>query len=225
VISTGDEIVPVDWLPRPGQIRNSNLYSIASLITSAGGVPVLLDIVPDDELLLLDSLENGLAQADALAFTGGSSVGERDLIVKVLTGMPGAEMLAHGVAISPGKPTLLAQVGSKAVFGLPGHPVSAWMVASIFLTAFIKYLEGEELRKGPFGERTGAILAAPVHSAQGREEYVRVRLERRDDGLYAIPLFGKSGVLSTLAKADGLLVVPTHAEGLPAGEHVDVIRL
>jgi molybdopterin molybdotransferase len=108
------------------------------------------------------------------------------------------------------------------VFGLPGHPVSALVVAQVFLAPFLRYLEGEELKSEPAGTRVRAALTTSVHSAQGREEYIRVKIEEKQRQIGARPVFGKSGMLSTLVKADGFIVVPMHAEGIPAGEMVDV---
>ncbi len=222
VVSTGDEIVPVTAAPPPGQIRDINAHSIAALVRTAGGEAETFDIVPDDPALLRAALEKALASADVVALSGGSSVGERDHMVNVVSSMPGAVVHAHGIAISPGKPTLIAAVGGKPVFGLPGHPVSALLVAQVFLTPFLRYLEGEALKRTPAGGRIRAVLTGSVHSAQGREEYVRVQIEERQGQLNARPVFGKSGMLSTLVKADGFVVVPIHAEGIPAGEPVDV---
>jgi molybdopterin molybdotransferase len=223
VISTGDEIVPVTEVPSPGRIRDINAHSIAALVRSAGGEAEMFDSVPDDPAQLRAALETALASADVVALSGGSSVGERDHMVSVVTSLSGAVVHAHGIAISPGKPTLVASVGGKPVFGLPGHPVSALVVAQVFFAPFIRYLEGEALKRGPAGARVRAVLVASVHSAQGREEYVRVKMEERQGGFGARPVFGKSGMLSTLVKADGFVVVPIHTEGIPAGEMVDVI--
>jgi molybdopterin molybdotransferase len=226
VVSTGDEVVPIDRRPVPGQIRDANLHSIASLVRAAGGIPILHDIVKDDRAALRAMLEQCLLQADVLAFSGGSSVGERDLLVQVVSELPGAAVLAHGIAISPGKPTLLARWGHKAIFGLPGHPVSAWIVASVFLAPFLRYLQGDPLRKGPLGATVKAAISTSLHSAQGREDYVRVRLQRDGlDGLIAAPLFGKSGMLSTLARADGVIAIPALSEGISKGELVNVTLL
>jgi molybdopterin molybdotransferase len=222
VISTGDEIVPVTDDPPPGRIRDINSHSIAALVRASGGEAERFDIVPDDPALLRAALEKALASADVVVLSGGSSVGERDHMVTVVSSMHGAVVHAHGIAISPGKPTLIASVGGKPVFGLPGHPVSALVVAQVFLTPFIRYLEGEALKHEPSGVRVRAALATSIHSAQGREEYVRVKIEERQGQISARPVFGKSGMLSTLVKADGFFVVPIHAEGIPAGEMVDV---
>jgi len=180
-------------------------------------------IVPDDPALLRTALELALASADVVVLSGGSSVGERDHMVSVVASLPCAVVHAHGIAISPGKPTLIAAVGGRPVFGLPGHPVSALVVAQVFLAPFIRYLGGEELKHGPAGTRVRAALTTSVRSAQGREEYVRVKIEDNRGRLCARPVFGKSGMLSTLVKADGFVVVPIHVEGIPTGEMVDVI--
>ena len=222
IISTGDEIVPITDTPPPGRIRDINAHSIAALIRTAGGEAEMFDPVPDDPSLLREALERALATADVVVLSGGSSVGERDHMLNVVSSLPGSVVHAHGIAISPGKPTLIASVGGKPVFGLPGHPVSALVVAQVFLAPFLLYLQGQELKRTPAGMRVRAVLASSVHSAQGREEYVRVKLEERQGLPGAHPVFGKSGMLSTLVKADGFIVVPIHTEGLPAGEMVEV---
>lgn len=223
VLSTGDEIVPFTAVPPPGKIRDINTHTVAALAREAGAEVVLTTIVPDDPARLKAAIEEALSRADVVVLSGGSSVGERDHMVGAVASLSGVTIHAHGVAISPGKPTLIAAVQGKPLFGLPGHPVSALLVAQVFLAPFLKYLEGEALRKGPAGPRLKARLASSVHSAQGREEYVRVRIETAPEGVVARPVYGKSGMLSTLVKADGLFVVPIHAEGIPGGETVEVI--
>ncbi len=224
VISTGDEVVPVNRRPKPGQIRDANGFSISALVRAAGAIPIPFDIVPDDAGMLRAAVADALEKADVVVLSGGSSVGMRDLIVEVVGALPGAEVLAHGVAIRPGKPALLARHGEKAIFGLPGHPVSALIVAMIFLSPFLRYIQGGSLEKGPLGQRTRATLAASMHSIIGLEDYIRVRLEQAADGNYvARPLFGKSSMLSTMARANGVIVIPAEAEGLVEGAAVDVI--
>ncbi|MEW6335727.1 MAG: gephyrin-like molybdotransferase Glp [Thermodesulfobacteriota bacterium] len=221
VISTGDEIIAITEEPPPGRIRDINTHSLAALVRASGGDADPFAIVPDDPVLLRAALERALVD-DIVVLSGGSSVGERDHMLATVASMPGAEVHAHGIAISPGKPTLIASVGGKPVFGLPGHPVSALMVAQVFLAPFIRYLEGEALEGRPQGPSLRAVLADSVHSAQGREEYIRVKIEVGRAGVRARPVYGKSGMLSTLVKADGFFVVPIHTEGIPAGEAVDV---
>lgn len=225
VISTGDEVVPIEHVPKPGQIRDANAHAVSALIRAAGAEPFSFPIVPDDAGCLREILESGIAQADLTVLSGGSSVGTRDLMVETVTAMRGVELLAHGIAIRPGKPTLLAACRDRAILGLPGHPVSALIVAQVFVVPFLRYLQGGSLQKGPLGPRVKAQLSTSVHSTIGLEEFVRVRLEQGADGqLTAQPVFGKSGVLSTMVKADGVLVVPMNLEGFARGDSVEVIR-
>jgi len=166
-----------------------------------------------------------LAESDVVVLSGGSSVGIRDLMVEVVSRLSNVEILAHGVTIRPGKPTLLARQNGKAIIGLPGHPVSALVVAQIFLSPFLRYLQGGALEKGPLGHRIQATLASSLHSTIGLEEYVRVRIEETVEGTpVAHPIFGKSGMLSTLVKADGIIQIPMNAEGLSRGTIVQVIQ-
>ncbi len=225
IISSGDEIVPIERKPAPGQIRDANGHAIAALVRHSGAEALMLPIVPDNAGQLKEAIQLGLSQADVVALSGGSSVGARDLMVDAVAAVPGVDILAHGVAIRPGKPTLLARQAEKAIVGLPGHPVSALIVAQVFLAPFLRYLQGCELQKGPIGHAVQATLATSLHSTIGLEEYVRVRLENSAEGAFvAHPVFGKSGMLSTMVKADGILVVPMNAEGLAKGKSVEVIQ-
>lgn len=225
VFSTGDEIVAVERKPAPGQIRDSNAHAVAALLRSAGCEVELGDVVGDRVDPLREALQHGLVSADLVVLSGGSSVGERDLMPEVVASLDRAEVLLHGIAMRPGKPTLLARVGDKAIFGLPGHPVSALMVALVFVVPFVRYLAGERMRQGPLGRRITAQLTTSIHSARGREEYVRVKIEQTDHGLQAVPLFGKSAMLTSLVRADGIVVVSMNAEGIARGEEVEVVLL
>ena len=226
VISTGDELVDVDRKPAPGQIRDANGHSVAALVRACGAEATRFPIVADDEPTLRQTIETALEEYDVVVLSGGSSVGMRDLVVDVLSGLPDIEILAHGIAIRPGKPALFARRHGKAIVDLPGHPVSALIVAQVFLAPLLAYLQGAPLEPGPLGQRVAGRLAASMHSTIGLEEYVRVRLERNAAGEYAVhPVFGKSSMLSTMARADGLLVVPPQREGLSAGETVEVVLL
>lgn len=225
VISTGDEVVPIRHKPSLGQIRDANGRSLSALVQSCGASPVLFDIVPDNPEKLYGVLEKGLEQTDAVAISGGSSVGTRDLMSDVISRLPGVDVLAHGVAIRPGKPTLLACQKGKAIFGLPGHPVSALIVAQLFLAPFLRYIQGGALEKGPIGIRKNVRLAVSVHSTIGLEEFVRVRIEKSEDGDVAHPVFGKSGMLSTMVKADGILRIPMNVEGYSSGDVVQVVEI
>lgn len=225
VISTGDEVIPIDRSPRPGEIRDINTYTLMSFCEQAGAVPVSLGLCADRFDSLRELIGRGLRDADTVWVSGGSSVGTRDLTVKVLESFPGMELLAHGISISPGKPTILARIGSKAVFGLPGHTASAMVIAEIFLRPFLGRLSGRV--SDPFREQrfVEATLNRNIESASGREDYIRVKLIRGDEGWTAEPLFGKSGLISTLVEGDGLVKIPRNEEGLYRGERVKVMLL
>lgn len=219
IISTGDELVPVSETPRPGQVRDVNSHALAALIAAAGGMPTLYGLVPDEEQALVQAVARGVAENDVLFISGGSSVGLRDLTQTVIQALPDSEILAHGVAVSPGKPTILARVGPKAVWGLPGQVTSAQVVMLVFGSPFLRHIQGETQAFSLDRRRTvPARLGRNLHSKPGREDYVRVRLE----GGEAHPVLGKSGLLRTMILADGLLCVPADSEGLEAGSEVQV---
>ena len=225
VISSGDEVVPIDRRPGLGQIRDANGHAISALVRACGAEPIGMDIVPDNAGMLAAAIRDGLAQADTVVLSGGSSVGARDLMVDAVSSLPGVEILAHGVAIRPGKPTLLANQGGKPIVGLPGHPVSALIVAQVFLAPYLLYIQGGTMEKGPIGHRMQATLATSIHSTIGLEEYIRVRVEDSGQGgAVAHPVFGKSGMISTMVKANGIAMIPLNAEGFSRGEVVQVIQ-
>lgn len=223
ILSTGDELVPVSQKPSPGQIRDVNTYTTACLAEEAGGEPVTYGIVGDDLERLRAVLAEALAECDVVFLSGGSSKGTRDHTVAALESLPGTEILAHGVRLSPGKPTILGRVGGKAVLGLPGQVGSAQVVMTVLGQPFIRHLAGDrqafdELRR-PYRR---ARLARNLQSRQGREDYVRVHLEPAAGLPAAQPVLGKSGLLRTLLQSQGLLVIPADAEGFREGEEVDV---
>jgi molybdopterin molybdotransferase len=224
IISTGDEIVPIGQDPRPGQLRDINSHSLAAMVRECGGVPLLLGLAPDQFSELRAKCQEALEGADICLISGGSSVGSRDLTLDVLTSFNHSEVLVHGVAISPGKPTILVKTGEKGFWGLPGHVASAMVVFKVLVHPFMSYLSGTDLSLGE-GRPTQAQLSRNVASKQGREDFVRVRLKQEDRGLTAEPIFGESALISTLVHADGLICIHRHAEGLYAGEVVDVIRI
>ncbi len=224
VISSGDEVVAVAERPAPGQVRDINAHSLAALIRAAGGEARLLGLVPDDVERLAGRVAEGLAWADAVVVSGGSSAGRRDCTRRAFESLAGVEILAHGVAISPGKPLILARRGESSLWGLPGHAASALVCAEVFLRPLLARLTG---RTGPLRPRgLRAVLTRPVASAQGRRDFIRVRLADSDDPavpLSATPVLGQSGLITTLVEADALVVCPEDREGLDAGQVVDVL--
>ena len=223
IISTGDEIVSAERTPLPGQVRDINQYTLAALCLKAGAEPLLMGLCPDDVGPLKQMVEEGLTRADSVWISGGSSVGTRDLTLKVFESLPDFKLLVHGISISPGKPTIIGRSGTQTVIGLPGHVASALVVGVVFMTRIISRLSGWEGLPKRWGTDVEARLSQNIESANGREDYVRVRLIETDEGLTAIPVFGKSGLISTLVESDGLIRIDMNCEGLYQGEKVKVM--
>jgi molybdopterin molybdotransferase len=224
IISTGDEVVPVNETPGRGQIRDINTYTLSGLIEQAGGKAVSYGIIRDSFENLFEKCQRALEQSHMVLISGGSSVGARDFTVEVFSALPDAEILVHGISISPGKPTILARVQNKAFWGIPGHVVSAMIVFSRVVRPFIEHISGKS--EGKQKElRLQARLSRNVASAQGRVEFIRVQLRLDGDRLWADPVLGKSGLISTMVRADGLIEIDINTEGLEKGTVVEVIPL
>jgi len=222
IVSTGDEVVPIEATPGPGQVRDVNSHTLSAMVERAGGVPRRLGIIGDEFDTLLAACRVALAAADTVLLSGGSSVGARDLTLDVLKALPNSRVLLHGVAIKPGKPTILADVGGKAFWGLPGHVASAMVVFHVLVRRQIECIAGA--RPG-LSIRVPAGLSRNVASAPGRREFLRVRLEDCDGRLFAIPVLGKSALIRTMVHADGLVEIERDVEGLVEGSEVLVERL
>ncbi|HET7090386.1 MAG TPA: gephyrin-like molybdotransferase Glp [Anaerolineae bacterium] len=220
ILATGDEVVPADKEPAPGQVRDVNTYSIAGLVKRAGGAPMPCGIVPDDFDALYHAARSALDGSDALVLSAGSSVSARDMTSRVIDRLGKPGVLVHGVSIKPGKPTILAMCDGKPVFGLPGNPVSALVVADLFLTRTLWRMQG--LAQPAIYRSVHARLTRNVASTPGREDYIQVKLVERGGELWAEPVLGKSNLIFTLVKADGLMVVPLDANGVQEGELVEV---
>ncbi len=223
ILSTGDEIVTIDRQPRPGEVRDINRYTLGALCKRHGAVPVYLGLCPDEFESMKRRVEKGVAEADTVWVSGGSSVGTRDLTLKAFETLPDFELLVHGISISPGKPTIIGRSGSKPVIGLPGHVASALVVAEVFLTRLISRLAGLGGSMDRSGNEVEARVSQNVESATGREDYIRVKLIKQGDSLIADPVFGKSGLISTLVEADGLIRVDMNTEGIYKGQTVRVM--
>ncbi len=230
IISTGDEIVPVHETPGPAQIRDINTYSLSSLIAGIGGVPVSYGIVKDDYDDLLAKCTLAREECDMVLISGGSSVGARDFTIDVLSSLPEAEVMVHGISISPGKPTILAGSQQKAIWGLPGHVVSSMVVFHMVVRPFIEFIggqarQGSQTRQGSSRLRLSARLLRNVSSAPGRIDFIRVRFIEEDGQLWAEPILGKSALINTMVKADGLIAVGINSEGLERGADVSVMPI
>jgi molybdopterin molybdotransferase len=220
ILSTGDEVVPPEAEPAAGQVRDVNSYTLSALVERSGGVPSCLGIIPDHLETLRAAARRAHAESDMVLIAAGSSVSVRDITAEVIQELGAPGVLVHGVALRPGKPTILALCGRVPVVGLPGNPVSAIVVAGLFVTPVLRWLQG---RRGPSWPATlTASLGANVASVTGREDYVPVRLEVSPQGLLAQPVYGRSNLIFTLVRADGLVRIPAEATGLERGEKVDV---
>jgi len=218
IISTGDEIIPIDHSPDLGEMRDINAYTLAALSIHAGCHPLNFGIIKDDPKELLQSCQKALDQSDLVLISGGSSKGVRDFTIEVFT-MLQSEILVNGISISPGKPTILARLQNKMIWGLPGHVVSAMVVFTIVVQPFIDHLCGAKT-VAPL--LIPAKLTRPLPSAQGRTDYVRVRLTTEGTQVMAEPLMGKSGLLNTMVKAQGIIEIGLNCEGLVKGAMVMV---
>lgn len=221
IVSGGDELVSPDEPPAPGQIRDINSYTLAALIRRDGHLPRLCGVLPDEYAVLEHAARAALADNDVLILSAGSSVSARDMTADVVGSLGQPGVLVHGVSLKPGKPTILAVCDGKPVFGLPGNPVSCMVTYDLFVRPTLDHLSAAA---APPRRGVSARLTRNIASATGREDYIQVRLERRPDGTFdAIPVFGKSNLIFTLIRADGMLKVPLDAGGLSAGTQVEVI--
>ena len=214
ILSTGNELVPVSQVPAIGQVRDVNSFVIAAFVRDHGCVPVSYGIVRDDREAFGAALATAARECDAILISGGSSKDDRDMTAVVIAGM--GKVFVHGVAIAPGKPTVIGRVGTVPAIGLPGHPAATFVV----LVAIVRHLlDGMTGNAAPDPVTIPATLAMNVPSTKGREDFLRVSLK---DGI-ATPLFGKSGLLNTLANSDGVLRVPAESEGFEKGSRVEII--
>lgn len=220
ILSSGDEVVPPEQVVQPGQVRDINSYSLSALVTEAGGEPVRYGIVADREDAVKSALQTALADCDLVVMTAGSSASTRDLTARVVNVLGNPGVLVHGVNVKPGKPTILAVCDGKAVIGLPGNPVSALVIARLFVVPLIERMLG--LPANRIRPSVAARLTVNLASQAGREDFVPVRLVSTPKGMDADPIFFKSNLIFTLARADGLVHIPADANGLPAGSPVQV---
>jgi molybdopterin molybdotransferase len=222
ILSCGDELVTPEENPVSGQIRDINAHILAAMIEETGGEPVLLGIARDTLDDYLARAQAGFHQVDMLVMTAGSSVSTRDLTRQVIETLGKPGVLQHGLAVKPGKPTILAVCENKPVIGLPGNPVSAMLVARQILVPLIHHAVGKTLK--PIAT-IRAILTGNLTSTTGREDTIPVKLTAKEGRWLAEPVFGKSNLIYTLIRADGLVSVPLNSNGVLAGTEVEVFLL
>lgn len=219
IISTGDEVVPPDHAPQIGQIRDVNSVALGALVQQVGGTPVFYGIVPDVRARLIETAARAKAECDIVVLSAGSSVSYRDMSVEVIHGLGQPGVLVHGVSVKPGKPTIIALADGVPVFGLPGNPVSAMTIFDLFVTPAIRAMLGANERGL---HCLKARLTRNIASTTGREDYVQVTLEQRDGMYWATPVAGKPNQIFTMVRANGVVCVPLNANGLSAGDWVEV---
>ncbi|MCD5413785.1 MAG: molybdopterin molybdotransferase MoeA [Clostridiales bacterium] len=219
IISTGDEIVGTNEEVNLGQIRDINTYTLTIMAEQLGCAVTKKTVVRDEFELLQKELKGSLKNSDIVIISGGSSVGIKDITRAVIESVDKSEVFIHGLAIKPGKPTIIAKVDNSLVLGLPGQPVSAMIVFKVMVDYFVKYIQSIE-KEIEYGIE--AELSTNIHSAQGKETYQMVTVEKTADGYLATPIYGKSGMITLLSRAKGYIVIDMNKEGVLKGEKVTV---
>ncbi len=221
ILSTGDEIIAHTQKPAPGKIRNINSIAIGARATSRSTKVKDYGIVSDNKEIFLHTVEQAIAGNDIVIFSGGSSVGMRDLGEQVIEQLGPPGVIVHGTALKPGKPVILGMSNTTALIGLPGHPVSALTCFDLFIAPAIEKLSGmrTRLENTPYIEAT---LTRNINSAAGRRDIVRVSLNKTKEQYLASPVLGKSGSISVLSKADGYFIIEESSQGISEGERVKV---
>lgn len=227
VIPTGNELVQLGVIPQLGQLVESNSYVLKGQIEQLGGISKIKPIVKDDLEMIKNSIIAALEDSDIVLVSGGSSVGSKDYTLESIKSIENSEIVAHGIAMRPGRQTLLAFVNGKPVIGLPGHPVSNITSFLIFVRPIlIQLLENYKSfwQKKKDDVKIDAVLAKDVESPNGREDYVRVRLRLLENGkITAYPYAGKSSYISTLVRAHGMIKLPIDCTKLYEGDRVEVL--
>lgn len=225
IFTTGDELVEPSGKPEHGRTVDVNRYILQALVKMMGGEPLDYGIVKDDRRQITAALTQALEEADLVLCTGGTSVGSRDLVPMVVDALGEPGIIVHGVSMKPGKPVALASVQGKPIVMLPGYPVATIMAFLVFVRRILARMLGASV----LGFGAGIVrakIACSIPSTPGVRDYVRVSLEKTADGYVATPIrAGGSGIVSSMVRANGIVVIPEDVEGLTEGEDVDVILL
>ena len=220
ILPTGDEMRPAGSALAPGELLDTNSLMLAAQARGAGCEAITLPIEPDEEDRIAAAIRGAIARCDLMVIIAGSSAGRDDYTARLVARL--GTLAVHGVAVRPGHPVVLGAIEATPVIGAPGYPVSASLTFDIFAAPLLAGLEGAVATPRP---QTRARLARKVVSVIGSDDWVRVRLGRVGEGLVASPLPRGAGVLTSLVRADGLLVIPTEVEGHHAGDEVDISLL
>jgi len=212
ILSTGNEVIDPGRELKPGQIYDINRFTLSAVVSDNGGIPIVYPPAPDTLDALLTSIDD-LVDYDIVVFSGGSSVGERDLIRDAIAKK--GQMLFHGVAVKPGKPTGLGIVNGKPVFAMPGYPTSCLSNAHMLLVPMLRRIARLPAK---VNKTVTLPLAARVASAAGRHQFYTVRIE----GGAAVPAFKASGDITSMSRADGYIEIPANVDAVEAGTSVEV---
>jgi len=223
ILSTGDELVDIHESLQGGQIRDVNSYALGAMLTESGCVVKRMGILKDSFKQFYDALKAAVATCQLVIISGGSSVGARDYTEKAINALGAPGVLIHGMAVKPGKPTIFGMIGGIPVFGLPGHPVAAMTICQQLVKAAACKLMGQQQRADVFVIL--ACLSRNLPSVPGRDDFINVRLRKQDGKYMAIPILGKSGLISTISEADGTVHIPADKSGLYQGEVVEVVLI
>jgi len=220
ILSTGDEVAPPEVDVQPGQVRDINSYSLASLVQKAGAEATLFGIIPDEEETLFNAMVNAIEKTDLVLITAGSSASTRDLTSRVINRLGPPGVLVHGINIRPGKPTIFGLCRGTPVIGLPGQPVSALVIGWLLVNPILRKMSGITQK---FMQPTlNARLEVNVPSMAGREDWIPVILSEDETGYIAQPIFFKSNLIFNLARANGLARIPADQTGFQAGEIIEI---
>jgi molybdopterin molybdotransferase len=218
IISTGDEVVEPSKTPARGQVRDINTYLLSSLVEECGAEAIIYGIYNDNFGELKAAITKASEQCDIVLVSGGSSVGKKDQTLEAINALKNSKVLVHGIAVKPGKPTLIGKAEDKIIFGLPGHPLACAVIFKTIVQHYIRNVYAQE----EIDYSISCSFAINYHCAKGREEFLPVRLERREEGLTAVPVISKSGIISAFSKAYGYIRIDKNLEGIRAGEKVSV---
>jgi len=219
IFSTGNELIEPSLELRASKIYDVNQYSIGALVQKSDCMPIYLGIKKDNLEDIRGAIIEGLRFADVIIMSGGTSAGVSDLAYKVFEGLGSPGLIVHGIAAKPGKPTIIAAINDKPIFGLPGFPVSALIVYDLIVDPFLRAMSGKKLEAK---RRLRANLATRYISERGRREYLPVFLKHRKKGLMAIPILGGSGAIASLSSADGILEIPENVELIEKDERISI---
>ena len=229
VISTGDELVGGETTPDKGQIRDINTYSVSAAATQLGFEVIDTKVLKDDEALIEDAVKEAMAVSDLVVVSGGSSQGEKDHTADVMDRLSGGGVFTHGIALKPGKPTILGYdyASETVLVGLPGHPAAAMMVFELMIGWLWRTLTGQKERSMVVAEITENVAAAGGRATCQLVELIDAADEKSEEKTVkahykAVPIFGKSGLMTTLTRADGYVLIETNDEGLKEGQQVKV---